>query len=271
MLTVPKPIKRKEKIMKQVKILAIGNSFSEDATHYLHQIAKEEGIDTKVVNLYIGGCSLETHWYNAKENAKSYLYQRDGKSTERHVSIRDALVEDEWDFVITQQASHDSGLQETYYPYIHQLFKYIKEYAPKAEVLLHETWAYEIDSSHNCFGRYNHNQEEMYQGLLEAYNRAAAELGVRIIPCGDIIQEVRRKEPFQYGKGGISLCRDGFHMDYIYGRYLVAAAWYEVIFGKNIQYNTYIPETVFAPGVEVDLDRLSIIKECVHKRVETSH
>jgi hypothetical protein len=253
--------------MKQVKILAIGNSFSEDATHYLHQIAKVGGSDTKVVNLYIGGCSLETHWNNAKEDEKLYLYQRDGKSRESYVSIKDTLLEDEWDFVITQQASHDSGLQETYYPYIHLLFKYIKDYAPKAEVLLHETWAYEIDSTHNCFGRYNHNQEEMYQRLREAYRRAAADLGVRIIPCGDIIQEVRKKEPFQYGKGGMSLCRDGFHMDYIYGRYLLAAAWYEVILGKNVLENTYTPESVFAPGAEVDIDKLNIIKECVHKHV----
>lgn len=253
--------------MKQVKILAIGNSFSEDATHYLHQIAKAGGIDTKVVNLYIGGCSLETHWSNAKEDAKLYLYQRDGNSTERYVSIKDALLEDEWDFIITQQASHDSGLQETYYPYIKHLFQYIKEFVPKAEVLLHETWAYEIDSTHKGFSRYNHNQEEMYQGLREAYKRAAAELEVRIIPCGDIIQEVRKKEPFQYGRGGMSLCRDGFHMDYIYGRYLLAAAWYEFILGKNSLDNIYIPETVFAPGVEVDFDKLNLIKECVHKHL----
>lgn len=255
--------------MKQVKILAIGNSFSEDATHYLHQIAKTDGIDTKVVNLYIGGCSLETHWHNVEENAKLYLYQRDGKATEQYVSIKDALMEEGWDFVTIQQASHDSGIQETYYPYINKLFDYVKEYVPKAEVLLHETWAYETDSTHNCFVRYNHSQQEMYQKLHEAYNRAAAELGVRIIPCGDVIQEVRTKEPFQYGQGGMSLCRDGFHMDFIYGRYLLSATWYEVILGKSILDNTYIPETVFAPGAEVDLNKLNVIKQCVHEVYRT--
>ena len=43
------------------KILAIGNSFSEDATYYLHQILEHSGIENQVVNLYIGGCSLERH------------------------------------------------------------------------------------------------------------------------------------------------------------------------------------------------------------------
>ena len=45
-----------------VRILAIGNSFSQDATHYLHQIAASDNVEMKVVNLYIGGCSLEQHW-----------------------------------------------------------------------------------------------------------------------------------------------------------------------------------------------------------------
>ena len=40
--------------MKKVKILAIGNSFSQDATYYLQKIAMSDGIDAKVVNLYIG-------------------------------------------------------------------------------------------------------------------------------------------------------------------------------------------------------------------------
>ena len=41
--------------MKTLKILAIGNSFSSDATRYLHQLADATGIPTKIVNLYIGG------------------------------------------------------------------------------------------------------------------------------------------------------------------------------------------------------------------------
>jgi hypothetical protein len=42
-----------------MKILAIGNSFSDDATGWLHQIAKAGGVDLKAVSLCIGGCPLE--------------------------------------------------------------------------------------------------------------------------------------------------------------------------------------------------------------------
>lgn len=250
--------------MEKVKVLAIGNSFSQDATHYLKKIAMSDGIELKVVNLYIGGCSLETHWHNVEQDAKLYLYELDGISTGKHVSIKEVLLEEEWDFVITQQASHDSGIQETYYPFIVNLFNYIKEYSPNSEIILHQTWAYEIDSTHNCFGRYHNSQQEMYERLCKAYKQTSKELGVRMIPCGDLVQKVRTKEPFIYEKGGLSLCRDGYHMDYIYGRYLLAATWYEFIFNKNILENNYIPKTDFAADEVVDLHALNIIKECVH-------
>lgn len=252
--------------MKKIKILAIGNSFSQDATYYLQQIAMSDGIDAKVVNLYIGGCSLERHWHNIEQNAKVYLYEENGEFTDRYVSIKESLMEEEWDFVVCGQASHDSGIIDTYYPYIINLFDYIKEYAPNAERILHETWAYEIDSDHDCFDRYNHNQKEMYQRLREAYQSAADKLSVRLIPCGDIIQNVRAREPFIYEKGGLSLCRDGYHMHYIYGRYLLAATWYEIIFNKNIMENNYIPKTDFLLGEVADSSALNVIKECIHNR-----
>ena len=44
-----------------MKILAIGNSFSEDASAYIHQMAESAGYDVQIVNLYIGGCPLERH------------------------------------------------------------------------------------------------------------------------------------------------------------------------------------------------------------------
>ena len=38
-----------------LKVLAIGNSFSQNAMTYLHQIARAAGVDLQCVNLYIGG------------------------------------------------------------------------------------------------------------------------------------------------------------------------------------------------------------------------
>ena len=84
-----------------VTILAIGNSFSEDATCYLHQIAEAAGIGTYIVNLYIGGCSLEQHWQNMISGEALYQYQENGAITERYVSIEEVLKERSWDYIVT--------------------------------------------------------------------------------------------------------------------------------------------------------------------------
>ena len=45
-----------------VKILSIGNSFSQDAVEqYLHEIAAADGRQVIIGNMYIGGCSLAKH------------------------------------------------------------------------------------------------------------------------------------------------------------------------------------------------------------------
>lgn len=246
-----------------IKILAIGNSFSQDATHYLHQIGAADNIDLKVVNLYIGGCSLERHWNSIQSEAEEYLYEVNGYSTEEYVSVQKALNMEDWNFIVTQQVSSDAGMIETYYPYIEHIAHYLKEKVPQAELLLQETWAYEIDSLHSGFNNYHQDQQEMYTKVSETYERVAKQIGVRIIPCGDGVQELRKKEPFIYGHGGMSICRDGFHMNVIYGRYLLAATWYKTLIGNSIVNNSYIPFTKLAPNAICDEQVLKVVKETV--------
>ena len=96
----------------------IGNSFSEDATYFLHQILEDAGIKNQVVNLFIGGCPLEKHWANIEGNRRDYEFQLNGRKTDRFASIPEVLVEAKWDAVVTQQASHDSGWLDSYEPFL---------------------------------------------------------------------------------------------------------------------------------------------------------
>ena len=54
-----------------VKILSIGNSFSEDATAYLHKISEAGNCPIDISNLYIGGCSLHMHACNINSDEKN--------------------------------------------------------------------------------------------------------------------------------------------------------------------------------------------------------
>ena len=56
-----------------------------------------------------------------------------------------------------------------------------------------------------------------------------------VIPSGKIIQILRDEVPeFNYKNGGMSLCRDGFHLSLDYGRFAAAAIWLHTITGKKI-------------------------------------
>ncbi len=248
-----------------IKILAIGNSFSQDSTTYLHSLAEEGGTELKVVNLYVGGCSLERHWNNICENKADYDYQLNGESTGRYAGIHQVLTEYKWDIITMQQCSGYSGILNSYYPFIINLSNYVKQYVPEATQLIHQTWAYEIDSDHEHFSFYHNSQEEMYDKLVKCYETVSKDLSLDIIPFGEVIQKLRGIPPFDYISGGKSLCRDGFHMHYIYGRYALAATWYEYVLHKNILQNDFVPAA--AEGTAAADEELTVIKRCVHSIV----
>ena len=250
-----------------MKILAIGNSFSQDATHYLAKIAQADGVDLHVANLYIGGCSLLRHWENITNDAADYLLEINGASTERYISISQTLHMEQWDYILTQQASHDSGLEETYHPYLENMIAYIRSECPGAQILMQKTWAYETDSLHEGFKNYGQDQSVMYERLSSAYGNAAESVGAKLIPCADVIQALRKKKPFDYGHGGMSICRDGFHMNIIYGRYLLSAVWYRFLTGNSVSQNAYIPSTPLAPNAICDEAVLRVVRETVDECV----
>ena len=101
-----------------MKLLSIGNSFSTDAHRFLHTVAEQNLCEIDTANLFIGGCSLQTHWQNACEDNAYYDYELNGNEGETKISIKTALQSQKWDAVTLQQASADSGIYSTYQPYL---------------------------------------------------------------------------------------------------------------------------------------------------------
>ena len=246
------------------RILAIGNSFSEDATWYLHQILEAEGIENQIVNLYIGGCPLEKHWRNMEQNSHEYLLEYNGRKTDRYVSISEALDMAEWDAVVTQQASHDSGWIETYEPFLGLMTDELRR-RTKAQLWLHETWAYAKDSTHDCFMRYHRDQAEMYRKLRDNYYAMAEKYGMKLIRGGDLIQSLRGTARFAEDGGQIPICRDGFHMNYIYGRYALGCLWAQTLCGAELKDGGYVPSTDYAPMETADPAALKEIRDKVRE------
>ena len=245
-----------------MKILSIGNSFSVDAQRYLHQIAKENGDNILCGNTYIGGCSLERHYNNLVENKADYEYHENGEFTDEMISLKDALLKDDWDYVTVQQVSSFSGIVESYYPYITKIIEFVKELRPNAKIIMHQTWSYENGSFHSDFIKYDNDSNKMHNEIVKTYKEVAKKENIDIMfPCGEIINTLRKTTLFDYQNGGSSLCRDTFHMDFVFGRYALSLTWYKVITGKDVTKTTFIPP--FENDDENNIKKIELIRKTV--------
>ena len=238
-----------------MNILVLGNSFGQDVTRYLHEIAKKDGVDIDVINLYIGGCSLERHYNNTITDAQDYELEFNGHYTKVKVSIRQVLISRKWDIIVTQQCSPECTIYGSYQPYLNKLADYIRYYAPNAELVIQQTWAYERDSARlNSMIGYS-DPEFMYRDLKDAYDKAAKEIGARLIPCGEAFIRLARR--------GIVHHRDTFHASRGLGRYTLALVWYETLTGRSA-----IGDTFRDFDEEIDEAGIRAAQECAHEAVE---
>ncbi len=261
----------------QIKVLGIGNSFTGNAFELLRPIAQKcDQCELLIGQATIGGCSMEKHIRLAKLHEQDpdnpaglpYWLSKTGKNGKRirvRVGLKEILASETWDVVTIQQLSRESTELANYRPYARELYEYIKRYAPQAEVVLHQTWAYRIDGDfRNVFpGKPGYGQQEMHHDLTKAYNTIATELGVRVIPVGAAFQIARQRRPFvpdtttdpskltppNLPRQEHSLCagwswnlsvtppklrRDTHHAG-VRGKYLAAAVWFEFLTGLNVR------------------------------------
>lgn len=242
--------------MDTIHILSIGNSFSQDAQRYVHDLAKQEGVGIETVNLFIGGCSLETHFRNMKGDKKEYILEINGHcNTGFKVSIKEALLARSWDYVTIQQASRFSFVEESYAPYATELADYIREFCPKAKLLIHQTWAYESHSDRirTCgFETY----DEMFEKIKDCYEQCRQQIRADgLVPSGEALQRA-------LACGVPSVHRDTFHAKKGVGRFILALVWYKYLTKKSIEHVRYdcfdevVDEALYKLAIQVVDDTL---------------
>ena len=244
-----------------MKILAIGNSFSDDSTEYLYPVLEALGVqDISLGNLHIPGCPIQVHVENIQNNTPAYDYRintNNSWETTVNYPLQTALCSQEWDIVTMQQASHDSGIQESY-QLLPKLVDFVRQQKGKGVKLAwNMTWAYQKDSWHPEFVRYEKDQEKMYNAILEAVKACVLPIEEfsYVIPVGTAVQNARTSSL------GDTLTRDGFHLSIPLGRYIAALTWGRVLTGKNVEDIAYAP-------VEVDEKLKAIAIESVENAVK---
>lgn len=252
-----------------IRILCIGNSFSWDAVEQeLVPLCDAAGVQVEVHNLYYGGCSLQQHAEFLLKDTAAYSHRicrsnpnptLKGREPQVRIikdtiSLRQALRNGTYDYISLQQASHDSGIRASYEPWLSMLMDTVRAYQPSAQLCWMQTWAYSKDAKHPAYPRYHCNQQEMWDSIqaCTCYVQQIVHRKLVMIPCGDAIQRARKT------KLGDTLCRDGYHLNYTYGRYTAACVWYETVTGKDVRHNHY-------RNPQMTRRQASITREAAHK------
>jgi len=263
-----------------IRILGVGNSYTVDSQRYLADIiGSDPTTNAEIYGATIGGSSLELHVGLAQQHeadptkGKRYRYTHNSKTIARRLALKEILLDQDWDFITIQQVSTQSYQIETFYPFTEELIAYIRQYAPEAEIVIHETWSHSVDSHRKT--EWNQDPDEMYENLHANYKQIAREFGLRVIPVGTAYQNARATPMWDYQptnidvsqleypkdrgnlpdeskslhrifsweeKGGRHYVKnDGYHAS-VNGRYLGGLVWYAFFFGKDPGNLTFKPE-----------------------------
>lgn len=249
---------------KELRILDIGNSYTEDVLAYLPALVKAAGINTDDICLYkliSGGSSIQT-WCNTYhgQNQKTYTFRKvlGGLTCSHIVSnsngakgdstlIHEILDECKWDVIIFHEVSNRAPYYEKY-DGIDELLSIIREHQSDAILgtyLIHSYW-----------GDYSGNKEkssvERWRLIANTTKRICDNYGIDfIIPYGTAIENLRLTSFNMEG----GLTRDGTHLGYGMARYTAACCYFESIFRKR--YNISILGNILTYDTTKDIQSSS--------------
>ncbi len=258
-------------------ILMIGNSACYYYTNELYQIAKAEGIEMNIYNVYYSGCRLSQHWQFEKFNETPYqLFKTDStgrKMINNNCNLMQCLSKENWDVITMQEAvnpvrSLDRDLVfSELEPYMRDLMKLIREQFPKSTYMYHQTWASEVGySGANGSILTKEAQEIQHTVTRDVALSLCKKYDLQRIPVGDAWQLARSD-----ARVGDTLCHvDGKVGDYCHdgntggGRYLNGCVWFEILTGKSCVGNTWRPD------YDLSEEKVAALQEAAHKAVESA-
>ena len=262
------------------KILMIGSSYSYYYCDELYAIAKQDGVELKVANLYVSGGTMAQHYAQIGAAAGIYdliIHDETGKTQTKNVTIDEALDLEEWD-LITIQESYDpiynvanpSDGEQTK-QWVKKMVAYLRKNYPESPVMWHQVWSKEVGyqgpyteaNKANNFANVPEDskvltaekQKHDYEVIRDCALDLCESFDMYRIPSGDAWQMVRADDRI-----GDNLCmEDGTH-DNAHGQYLNACVWYETLTGNSCIGNRW------GDGV-LTMDEIAVLQEFAHKAV----
>ena len=238
-----------------LRILAIGNSFTEDAMQYMDAMVKASGIDiSRICVSTLTECSsnFET-WLNKDYENKVFSLNRvTGTAVMQHEGKLRELLHQNWDVIVVQQSSTLSYDWKSF-AYLKGLEEKLLMYCTNPGLCL----AFQLVWSHD-----HSEMPYVLEGNIACCKKMMNRYGIDlIIPTGVAIQNARdtRLNDDMY------LTRDYWHLNKGMARYIATATWFESLF-KPV-FNVTVMDNSCQPDGKNAYDDIVLAKQCVIKAV----
>lgn len=241
-----------------LKILTIGNSYSDDMMSYVGSLAAAAGISPNKLGMYRtyqGSGSLQ-NWCENYENGvilpatdpdRSCVKAYGNISMITTGTLAQILAQD-WDIVILHQASKFAADYTSFNPYLTKLVGYIRENCTNQQVCIawQSVWSYK--SGYTSSGITYEDSEARWAEICDATKQMMHNDGIDIIiPTGTAIQNARAFQelnPSFNAENTGEVTRDGTHIEFGVGRYIIACTFFQTIlapiFGVSVLGNTAV-------------------------------
>lgn len=261
-----------------LKVLDIGNSFTNDATDLLPLIAEASGSDVSKVCLYkaIRSSGSLKNWYDVysdKDTGYTYRVEKVFGGLNANVStgrgdkgdgslFRKLLTDEQWDIIIIQPyygLRSDAGSG----PYLKEMLSVFKEHQPNAVIgfyLVHSLWDHHAKNKEG-------SSYERWKLICSSTKHFQEEYGIDfVIPYGTAIENLRSSSL----NNEYDLTRDGLHLAYGLGRYTAACCYYESliaprsgisVLGNSARYDASRSASSKYPSISVTDDNALIAQK----------
>ncbi len=242
-LSLVLPLQAQDSIFNKptLKVLHIGNSYTDDATALLEQIATHSGADLSNICLYKAtrGSGSFKSWcdiYNNKDDQYYWvskvlggLYARvyTGKGMPHNgLLFKELLSTERWDLIIIQPVSGEAPYYENWQSDadgdLEDFLEILHREQPQAAIgfaLVHSYWDhYERNLEHSSHKR--------WQKIAQAVKSLRSDHDIAlVIPYGTAIENLRKTAL----NNDYDLTRDGTHLAHGLGRYTAACCYYEAL------------------------------------------
>lgn len=231
---------------KTLKFLFIGNSFAVDTMEHFANVALSMGYEkVKLWTLYIGGCSINKHYNNLKNNLSDYtcfINEGDGWKEDNNYNIKDSIQSDTWDYIAIQHGTNDLSRYSNIKSYenLENLVKEIKNIANKdTKIIFNMTWVGEPSFPHEEILAFNKDTTKLFNAIVnltKTYILPIKDIDI-VCPTGIAIDNARKEFDEL-------LTRDGYHLSLSLGRYIASLTMFKAITNKDITDLTWFAKNV---------------------------